>query len=119
MQGILLTIFVGGPRVGTAQWFKEIVVGAELLKRGSKFWFLPPQIFDNDSAKSGAEMSSSSAKGPRQKPSKSVKRNLDIFRRFSRRQRTPKVVQKCQKQILLLFDNDRAAPIFRHPFRGL
>ena len=58
-------------------------------------------------------------KGPRQKSQKSskcIKTSFDIFDNFRAGQKTSKIVKRCQK-IPTLFDNLRAAPIFR-PLSG-
>ena len=52
-------------------------------------------------------------KGPRQKSSKSVKNIFDTFRQFSRRAKKVKNRQKVSKYFSTLFDNFRAAPVFR------
>ena len=47
------------------------------------------------------------------KSSKSVKKFFDIFRQFSRRAKNVKNRQKVSKSFSTLFDNFRAAPVFR------
>ena len=57
-----------------------------------------------------------SGKGPRQKrqkSSKSVQNILDTFRQFSRRAQNVTNRQKVSKMFSTLFDNFRAAPVFR------
>ena len=52
-------------------------------------------------------------KGPRQKTSKIVKKCQKVFRQFSRRAKNVKNRQKVSKSFSTLFDNFRAAPFFR------
>ena len=93
----------GAGRVSAANWGSSFGGGG-----GAKYFFFGTEIQRIAKGAGG--------KGPRQKTSnivKSVKKFFDTFRQFSRRAKNVKNRQKVSKIFSTLFDNFRAAPVFR------